>query len=279
LRVASIVIGISDREAYMYSYTRFLTAAAIVASAACASTAGQSTDDGASFAPAPAGSVTVSGRVTARDGTPVANARVYVPGTGAATRTDANGSFALAGVPAGPQSVVVRHNGYAVVRTDVKFSTKPSDRERNHIDVVLPTESEATADATQRERDLAGLQKVGFLQRQSTMNGAYFLGPDDIAGRKPNRVSDIFRTVPVVFEAPGPYGPVLRGAQGCLITYVDGLPWRSMFPGDLDADIPVRDVVAAEVYPPGQTPPAPFSRASLRRNCTTIGIWTRAATG
>ena len=262
----------------MYSYTRFLTAAALAASAACAST-GQSPAGTASFGPASSGAVTVTGRVTARDGTPVANARVYVPGTGAATRTDANGNFALAGVTAGPQSVVVRRAGYAVVRTDAKFSTKPSDRARNRIDVVLPTESEAAADVAQRERDVAGLEKIGFSQRQSTMRGAYFLSPDDIAEMKPSRVSDIFRGTPVVFESPGPYGPVLRGAQGCLLTYVDGLPWRSMFPGDLDTDIPVRDVVAAEVYPPGQTPPAPFFRASLRRNCTTIGLWTRAATG
>jgi hypothetical protein len=221
----------------------------------------------------------VTGRVTTRDGAPVANARVYVPGTGAATRTDANGNFALSGVPGGPQSVVVRHNGYAVVRTDAKFSTKPSDRERNHIDVVLPTESEAIADAAQRDRDLAGLEKIGFLQRQATMKGAYFLGPDDIAQIKPTKTSDIFRNIPVVFQAPGRYGPVLRGAQGCLITYVDGLPWRSMFPGDLDTYIPAREVVAAEVYPPGQTPPVPFSRASFRQNCTTIGIWTRGSTG
>jgi hypothetical protein len=263
----------------MNSYIRLLSAAAIVANAACASSAVQSSTDGASVEPVPAGAVTVTGRVTTRDGAPVANARVYVPGTGAAARTDANGNYTLSGVAAGPQSVVVRHTGYAVVRTDAKFSTKPSDRERNHIDVVLPTRSEAAADATQRERDLAGLEKIGFLQRQSTIRGADFFGPDDIAKINPSRVADIFRNTPVVFESPGPYGTVLRGAQGCLITYVDGLPWRSMFPGDLDTDLPARDVVAAEVYPPGQTPPAPFSRTSLRRNCTTIGIWTRAATG
>src|SRR3954465_12228641 len=179
----------------MYSYTRFLTAAAIAASAACAGAIRQSPAGSDSFGPTATGTVTVTGRVTTRDGAPVANARVYVPGTGMATRTDANGNYTLSAVTAGPQSVVVRRSGYAVVRTDVKFSTKPSDRARNHIDVVLPTESEAAADATQRDRDLAGLQKIGFLQRQSTMKGAYFLGPDDIASMKPSRVSDIFRTI------------------------------------------------------------------------------------
>lgn len=96
---------------------------------------------------------------------------------------------------------------------------------------------------------------------------------------RPITVSDIFRQVPALIEAPGPTGPVLRGVQGCLITYVDGLPWRSMFPGDLDTDIPARDVVAAEVYPPGITPPGPFMRGRLRANCTTLAIWTRSDIG
>src|SRR3954470_1277246 len=156
----------------MYSYTRFLTAAAIAASAACAGAIGQSPSGSSSFGPTATGTVTVTGRVTTRDGAPVVNARVYVPGTGVATRTNANGNYTLAAVAAGPQSVVVRRNGYPVGRTDAKVSTKASDRARNRIDVVLSTESEAAADATQRKRALAGLDKVGFAQRQSTIRGA-----------------------------------------------------------------------------------------------------------
>jgi hypothetical protein len=52
-----------------------------------------------------------------------------------------------------------------------------------------------------------------------------------------------------------------------------------MFPGDLDTYIPVNDVVAAEVYPPGQLPPSPFNRSGNRLNCTTRAIWTRPAVG
>jgi len=260
----------------MCRYKGLLTAAVLVFAT---SSAALSQVTNASYGMSSVGTVNVTGRVTTSDGKPVANARVYIPGTGEATRTDANGKYVLRGVPAGPQSVVVRRNGYAVVRTDVKFSTKASDRARNHIDVTLPTASEAVAVANQRDRDLSGLEKVGFVQRQQTVKNAYFISPDDIAQINPNRVSDLFRNVPVVVQSAGRYGPVLRGAQGCLITYVDGLPWRSMFPGDLDSDIPVRDVVAAEVYPPGQTPPAPFLRGSPRRNCTTIGLWTRSAAG
>lgn len=226
-----------------------------------------------------AGTVTVSGKVTTTDGKAVANARVYVPGTNEATRTDANGNYTLSGVPGGPQQLVVRQRGYVPVRTEAKFSTKRSDRARNHVNVTLLSPDEAAAGAAQWAQDSAGLDKVGFFRRESGVRGAYFITPDQIADMKPVTVSDIFRQVPVLVQTIGRTGPVLRGAQGCLITYVDGLPWRSVFPGDLDTYVPARDVVAAEVYQPGQTPPSPFVRGGLRSSCTTLAIWTRSRVG
>ena len=245
-----------------------------VALTACA----RATASDNSIAPA-SGSVTVTGRVVSSTGTPIPDARVYIPGAGEATRTDANGNYNLTGVPDGPQEVVVRHRGYAPTRVDAKFSTKRSDRERNHIEVTLLTQPEAVAVANQQARDSAGLAKNGFLQRQSLVRGAYFFTPEEIAATRAVTVSDLFRQVPLLTEVPGPTGPVLRGAQGCLDTYVDGLRWRSMFPGDLDTYVPVGDVVAAEVYPPGQTPPLPFARSAARLNCTTLAIWTRSSVG
>lgn len=225
------------------------------------------------------GTVTVTGRVTTKDGKPVPDARVYVPGTNEVAQTDARGNYALVGVPGGPQVVVVRQRGYVPARTEAKFSTKPTDRARNHVNVTLLTPGEAASAAAQWAHDSTGLDKVGFFRRESAVRGAYFIAPDDIARTKPVRLSDIFRGVPVVTEGIGRTGPVLRGAQGCLITFVDGLPWRSMFPGDLDTYVPVRDVVAAEVYGPGQTPPPPLVRGIPRLSCTTMAIWTRSGIG
>jgi hypothetical protein len=225
------------------------------------------------------GTVTVSGRVTTSDGKPVPDARVYVPGSNEATRTDARGDYSLPGVPGGPQVVVVRKSGYVPVRTEAKFSTKRSDRARNHVDVTLLTPGQAVAEATQSARDSAALDKMGFFRRESSVRGAYFITPDQIDQQKPVRLSDIVRQVPVLVETVGRTGPVLRGVQGCLITYVDGLPWRSMFPGDLDTYVSARDVVAVEAYGPGQTPPSPFVRGVFRPNCTTLAIWTRSGIG
>lgn len=251
-------------------------AAALIACTASVSSAMQT---GTPAVAQTTGTVTVSGRVTTSDGKPVADARVYVPGSNEATRTDANGNYSLPGVPGGPQAVVVRKSGYVPVRTAAKFSTKPSDRARNHINVTLLTPGQAATAATQWARDSAALDKVGFFRRESSVPGAYFITPDQIDQTKPVRLSDIVRQVPVLVETVGRTGPVLRGVQGCLITYVDGFPWRSMFPGDLDSYVSARDVVAAEVYGPGQTPPTPFVRGVFRPNCTTFAIWTRSGIG
>lgn len=230
-------------------------------------------------APETTGTVTVTGRVVTSDKKPVSDARVYIPGTEAATRTDAQGNYTLTNVPDGPQEVVVRSRGYAPARVDAKFSTKRSDWARNHVNITLLTEAEAGAVAAQRATDSAGLARRGFFQRQSSMRGAYFITPDDIAGTRAARVSDLFRGVPVLVQTSGRYGQVLRGVQGCLITYVDGLRWRTVFPGDLDASVPVGDVVGAEVYPPGRLPPVPFTRGTSSLNCTALAIWTRSSMG
>jgi Carboxypeptidase regulatory-like domain len=252
------------------------TAAAFIALTACVSSGMEAATPAVIQT---AGTVTVTGKVTTSDGKPVPDARVYVPGTNEATRTDANGNYTLTGVPAGPQVVVVRQRGYVPVRVEAKFSTKRSDRARNHVDVKLLTPTEVATVATQWARDSAALDKLGFFRRQAQVRGAYFLTPDQIAEMKPATTSDIFRRVPVLVQTIGRTGPVLRGVNGCLITYVDGLPWRSMFPGDLDTYVPAREVLAAEVYPPGQPPPPPFVRGVPRSNCTTLAIWTRSRVG
>ena len=258
--------------------TRFQAVSAIsiaLTIAACARSVATVDDD---VAPQQ-GSVTVIGRVVDSNGNPVPAARVYIPSAGDVTRTDANGNYRLTGVPDGPQVVVVRKRGFAPTRTDAKFSTKASDRDRNTVNVTLLTQPEATSLATQQARDSAALARVGFLQREARSRGAYFLTPADIASMRAVTTSDLFRQVPVLVEVPGSTGNVLRGANGCLVTYVDGIRWRSMFPGDLDTYIPVNDVAAAEVYPPGQLPPPPFNRGGNRSNCTTLALWTRSAVG
>src|SRR5258706_12283716 len=114
-------------------------ALALIAFTVCVSSAMEPSTPAAVQTP---GTVTVTGRVTTSDGKPVANARVYVPGTNEATRTDANGNYALTGVPGGPQQVVVRQRGYVPVQVDAKFSTKRTERAPNQVNFNLLTPRE-----------------------------------------------------------------------------------------------------------------------------------------
>jgi len=70
----------------------------VVALTACA----HATASDNSIAPA-TGGITVTGRVVSTNGTPIPDARVYIPGAGEATRTNATGNYTLTGVPDGPQ--------------------------------------------------------------------------------------------------------------------------------------------------------------------------------
>src|SRR2546423_2759363 len=93
--------------------------------------------------------------------------------------------------------------------------------------------------------DSARLERTGFLERLSAAHGAYFITPEEIARINPRTISDIFRHVPVLIETAGPTGMMLRGSQGCLLTYANGMLRGGRAPGDLDTFIPAKDGVAA----------------------------------
>jgi hypothetical protein len=265
----------NDGEESMIKLQKVVAAAGAVATLACAQA--QTTSD--SDVLAPQGGVIVTGRVVDSNGNPIPGARVYIANAGIATRTDANGNYTLTGAPDGPQVVVVRKPGFAPTRADAKFSTKASDRDRNNVNVTLLTRPQAVSLATEQSQDSSALARLGFIDReQRYARNAYFLTPADIQSTRAVTLSDLFRQVPVIVTSPGPTGStVLRGANGCLATYVDGVRWRSMFAGDLETYVPASDVIAAEVYPPGALPPPPFNQSPSRSNCTTLALWTRSA--
>src|SRR5213593_4510328 len=132
---------------------------------------------------------------------------------------------------------------------------------RDDVDLAQLTPEERAALLAQQARDSARLEAVGFSKREATITDAYFIEPDEIAAIEPKAISDIFRHIPVLIERPGPPGTQLRGGQGCFLTYVNGSALRARVPNELDTFIRARDVLAAEVYPPGQSPPEPFARA------------------
>jgi len=143
-------------------------------------------------AKAPRGTARVSGTVVNRNGAPVANARVGLMGSSAATMTRANGEFVLDSLPAGTQALVVRQLGYSPTEVPVELSARTPARVTVKLGVLVPQLSPVEVISRREE----GLQKVGYLDRKRTSAGGFFISPEDIERRKALRFSDVLRNVP-----------------------------------------------------------------------------------
>ena len=255
------------------NYSRaFQSAALSLALVACARAAIQSVES--STQPSN-GTVTVTGRVTTSDGQPISDAAVTTRG-GRAGVTDHDGRYSLTQVMAGPSEVVVSHSGYVTARKQTKFSTKKSDAASNWVEVTLLTPDELVTSTARATSDSVALDENGFLRRQETVRGGYFVTPQDIAEIQPRTISDIFRRVPVMVERQKAGARTRVPARlTCIVTYVNGMARPVGAPTDLETFVQPKTIMAAEVYPPDQLPPPPFSRAGSATNCTTVVLWTR----
>jgi hypothetical protein len=165
---------------------------------------------------------------------------------------------------------------HARTLVDTDEMVNPSDlTARDSVDLALLTPEQRAGILAALARDSVALEKIGFLDRLAAVNGGYFVTPEDIAEFAPKTISDIFRHVPVVIDPPRAGSGAKRAGQACFATYVNGLQRQVRVLSELDTFISVRDVLAAEVYPPDQRPPAPFTPAT-RANCTTVALWTRS---
>ena len=232
--------------------------------------------ESASLMPSTLGSVTVSGRVTSSNGDPIANAEVSIDGNSGVTTTDANGKYRLRDVPPGRGTVVVRHEGFATMRTLSRFSVNRRGEGSTTVDVAMLTADEIVAADVQLATDSARLDKVGFNTRQEVGRGAYFIDAAQIAAIHPHKLSDIFRHVPVLLENPfGTRNNFTASPLSCIVTYVDGLPRRGNSLSGLETFMRANEVIGAEVYPAGEIPPAPFVAMTGQESCTTVALWTR----
>jgi hypothetical protein len=221
----------------------------------------------------PRGSARVSGVVLNRSGAPVANARVGLMGSSAATMTKTNGEFVLDSLPAGTQALVVRQIGYSPTEVPVELSSRTPARVTVKLGVLVPQLS--PVEVTSRREE--GLQKVGFLDRKRTSAGGYFITQEDLDRRKPTKFSDVLRTTPGlrVTESNGQAMiSSTRSAQGggCVTVYVDGAPWQQLDPGDLDTFVQPNEVAAVEVYS-GASIPAQF--VTPGQSCSAVVVWTK----
>ena len=221
------------------------------------------------------GQAMLRGKVVAANGSPIANTRVEVEGTLSRTLTNAEGAFSLSELPSGTQSVVARQMGFAPVSQAVELSTREvattTITMSKPVQMLDPVVVTAEADV--------GLDNLGFTTRKKAMSGT-FMDAKDIMARGPNQLTDVFRTVPSLRVVPvSPYEYAVESSRGnmlggnCVKYWIDGAPYESVFPGDIDRLIPPSEIAAIEVYN-GSTTPMQFTNANSS-NCAVIVIWSK----
>lgn len=219
------------------------------------------------------GPARLSGKVVNAAGAAVANARVDVQGTGAATLSRADGTFGFTDLPSGTQALVVRQLGFQPVEVPVELS----GRTPKNVTVTMAKPARVIEPVVvTAKKDAAGLDQVGFNQRKKNGFG-YFLTTEDIEQRQATRMTDLFRTVPSLRVVPSGMDYVVESARnatgGCVQYVVDGAPYKALFPGDIDRLMPPQDVAAVEVYS-GSSTPGEFQSPG-NSSCTTIVMWSR----
>lgn len=216
------------------------------------------------------GTARLSGRVLNASGRPIGGARVQLDGTPRTAVTRPNGEFLLDSLPPGTQSVTVRHLGYAPVEEAVDLATaEPSSVTIRMSDYVPVLETVRVTAARER-----ALDAVGYARRKRSGLGHYLEG--DQINTNALHFSDVLRTVPGIRVQTAGMGRQVvtstRGANGCVMFWVDGTPWQSMEPGDIDDFIKPHELGAIEVYSPTTTP-AEFQNPQSS-SCTTVVGWT-----
>jgi hypothetical protein len=221
------------------------------------------------------GTASVSGKVML-EGTPVgAGTRVEIAGTEAVTTTNESGEFTLKNLPSGTHNLVARHIGFGAEVVPVDLTS----RSPRTVSIRLPKFVAVMDPVLVTARRTAALDKVGFSSRQKMGNG-YFLGPEQIQRMNPMYVTDALRQVPGLRVVSGPQGDVVQSSRGvsslsggdCTQFVVDGMPWMSMEPGDVNNFVSGHEMAAVEVYQAANTPP----EYAHGRSCTTIVIWTKS---
>jgi hypothetical protein len=208
----------------------------------------------------------VRGRVTDSAGVAIADADVAIVAIHALTRTDAQGRFTLAKVPAGEHEVSVRRLGYRP--TTVKALVGGLEYS---YEIVLSRQAAIIAGVdvnASNPRLRLGIEE--FYRRRARGMGGTFFTRADITARNPRKTTDLLRDTPglrIVGE-----GVRFVGKRQCLpALWLDGQEVRGM---EIDV-IPVTDIEGMELYAGPATTPMQFSHGASRTDCGVIVVWTR----
>lgn len=222
------------------------------------------------------GTARVRGRVLNSKGQPLSEARIALQGGGSVTLSKANGDFLLDSLPSGTQAIEVRKLGYSVTEVPVELSANNTATATVSMSDAVPLLATMRVEA---QADQA-LSKLGYLGRKQTGMGQFYDGK--LINHEALMFSDVLRVATGLRISPTGDGRTQvvtdsrNAANGCVNYRVDGQPWTSMTPGDIDDYVQPSDVVAVEVYH-GSEAPAEFQMPG-QSSCAMIVVWTRAKT-
>ncbi|HEX9565164.1 MAG TPA: carboxypeptidase regulatory-like domain-containing protein [Gemmatimonadaceae bacterium] len=225
------------------------------------------------------------GRVTDRDGMPLAYANVQING-GRRLVTDDTGRFTLPITVSGRFTLLVRRIGFEP--EELKLDSMP--------DTAIAVRMKAVAHALPEQRvtsgsPFVGLDIHGFYRRMADVergvNHGYFITPEDLAFRRPLNATDAVGGIPTirVRPIPGAKLPLARlmrieGQGGCPMTvYLDRIriqpamirgEWRDELINEL---VQTGSVAGIEVYPRAVGAPPEFQ--ANNGTCGIVLIWTK----
>ncbi|NUQ21561.1 MAG: TonB-dependent receptor plug domain-containing protein, partial [Gemmatimonadaceae bacterium] len=227
-------------------------------------------------APTRRGSARVSGIVRRPSGAPLAGARVGIRGTMAETVSDERGSYTLADLPAGTQTLEARAIGFTPISRSITLSARRPlsfdvrfDSAARVLQTVEVTGKPVVDRATE---EFEAAKKRGF---------GFFLDRERIEERQAFSASDLLRMVPgVTIYQSGMVGAgatiSMRGVGSINGScepgiVIDGMPVNGPS-SDLDQLARPDDIAGMAIYRgPGETP-VEYQQLS---SCGVIQIWTR----
>ncbi|HCT57700.1 MAG TPA: hypothetical protein DGD08_10915 [Gemmatimonas aurantiaca] len=226
----------------------------------------------------------VGAAIGASAGRPLVGATVGMA-NGPQTRTDAKGEWTLSSLPRGTRALEVRAVGYYPERLAVDVV---EDAPPQHVSLVT---FKSVLDTMKVIASPAPLVAGGFLERRRSGLGTYITA-NDIAVKTAMMTSEIFRNIPGIYleypqsadidgerpassmNSPEPV-VLMRSNAGtrCFPTIVyNGTLMQHLSTPDLNSFLNPKNILAIEVYRPGQAPPNFQIGLS---GCGSIVLWTR----
>ena len=227
---------------------------------------------------------TLTGTVTADDATPLARAQVKVIGTTLATVGGLDGSFRLAGVPSGAQSLEVKVLGYTplVLAVDILAG------ETLNLHLQLAAEAvPLPAVEVKASPVFVTPEMKGFAERKARGAGQFFTR-EEIVRMQARLLTDVLRRVPgmqiqsvnsaygtsYTIQTGRSGGPV--GARVCpVLFYINGTPFPLSTDVTIDHYVAPEEVIGLEVYNGTAQIPPQFNSGMYNAHCGVVVIWTR----